>query len=152
MKAHFKEERIIVPLYKTLDFLLEREELLKWEGLRKYDTALYYQIEKELNKTKSIIKVSAATGLFVSLLSLNNEETKPGILNSIIKILVSDLPKARKVLADKMLLFLMSQEDYVIFTEEQTEMLILLLSDNDFLDEKLDVNKIKDEIEGILTS
>jgi hypothetical protein len=53
--------------------LLEREELTHWEGFRKYDTQLYYLIEKELNKTKSIIKVSAATGLFVSLLSLNNE-------------------------------------------------------------------------------
>lgn len=70
---------------------------------------MYYLIEKELNKTKSIIKVSAATGLFVNLLSLNNEETKAGVLNSIVKILVSDLPKARKMLADKLLLFLMSQ-------------------------------------------
>jgi hypothetical protein len=134
MKSYYKQERIIVPLYKTLDFLLEREELITWPGLKRYDTQIYYQIEKELNKTKSIVKVSAATGLFVSLLSLNNEETKPGILTSLIKILVSDLPKARKVLADKLLLFLMSQEEYVIFTEEQTEMLILLLSDNDFLD------------------
>lgn len=25
MKTHYKEERIIVPLYKTVDFLLERE-------------------------------------------------------------------------------------------------------------------------------
>jgi hypothetical protein len=65
-------------------------------------------------------------------------------LSSIVKILVSDLPKARKIIADKLLLFLMSQEEYVIFTEEQTEMLILLLSDNDFLDEKLEVNKIKE--------
>lgn len=44
----------------------------------------------------------------------------------------------------------MSQEEYLIFTEDQTEMLILLLSDNDFLDEKLDVEKIKTEIEEIL--
>lgn len=65
-------------------------------------------------------------------------------MSSIVKILVSDLPKARKIIADKLLLFLMSQEEYVIFTEEQTEMLILLLSDNDFLDEKLEVNKIKE--------
>jgi len=62
-----------------------------------------------LNKTKSILKVSAATGLFVSLLGLNNEETKVGIIKNIIKILCSDLPKARKGLADKLLLFLMSQ-------------------------------------------
>lgn len=73
-------------------------------------------------------------------------------MSSIVKILVSDLPKARKIIADKLLLFLMSQEEYVIFTEEQTEMLILLLSDNDFLDEKLEVNKIKEEIDGILAA
>lgn len=30
MKAYYKQERIIVPLYKTLDFLLEREELIQW--------------------------------------------------------------------------------------------------------------------------
>lgn len=73
-------------------------------------------------------------------------------MSSIVKILVSDLPKARKIIADKLLLFLMSQEEYVIFTEEQTEMLVLLLSDNDFLDEKLEVNKIKEEIDGILAA
>ena len=135
-----------MPLYKTLDYLLEREEVNKWEGFRKYDTQIYYLIEKELNKTKSIVKVSAATGLFVSLLSLNNEETRASLLNSIIKILISDLPKARKVLADKLLLFLMSQEEYLIFSEEQSENFILLLSDNDFLDEKLDVKAIEAQI------
>ena len=95
---------------------------------------MYYQIEKELNKTKSILKVSATTGLYVGLLGLNNEETKAGIIRAIIRILCSDLPKARKVLADKLLLFLMSQEDYVIFKEDQTERLMLLLSENDFLE------------------
>lgn len=73
-------------------------------------------------------------------------------MSSIIKILISDLPKARKVLSDKLLMFLMSQDDYIIFTEDQTEQLILLLSDNDFLDEKLEVDKIKEEIDTILAS
>lgn len=150
MKAHFKEERVIVPLYKTLDFLLEREELAKWEGLTKFDTQLYYQIEKEVSKTKSIHKVSASTGLYVNLLALNNPETKPGIIEAIVRILCSDLPKARKILADKLLLFLMSQLDYEIFTEEQTELLVLLLSDNDFLEEKLDVERIRAEIKDIM--
>lgn len=94
--------------------------------------------------------MSAATGLYVNLLGLNNEETKPGILKAIVRILCSDLPKARKVLADKLLLFLMSQEDFVIFSEEQTEALMLLLSDNDFLEESLEVERIKTEIEEIL--
>ena len=66
-------------------------------------------IEREVAKTKSIVKVSAATGLYVSLLSLNNPQTKKSILGSIIKILCSDLPKARKVLADKLMMLVMSQ-------------------------------------------
>jgi len=53
--------------------MLEREEVAQWEGIRKYDTQLFYLIEKELNKTKSIMKVSAATGLFVSLLGMDNQ-------------------------------------------------------------------------------
>ena len=46
LKNHYKDERIIVPLYKTIDFLFEREELIKWKGIKKYDTQLYYLIEK----------------------------------------------------------------------------------------------------------
>ena len=46
LKNHYKDERIIVPLYKTIDFLFDREELIKWKGIKKYDTQLYYLIEK----------------------------------------------------------------------------------------------------------
>ena len=46
LKNHYKDERIIVPLYKTIDFLFDREEVIKWKGIKKYDTQLYYLIEK----------------------------------------------------------------------------------------------------------
>ncbi len=109
MKECYRDERVIVPLYKTLDFILERGEVIQWKGIHDYDLDLFAAIEREVAKTKSILKVSAATGLYVSLLSLNNPQTKKSILASIIKILCSDLPKARKVLADKLLLLVMSQ-------------------------------------------
>lgn len=112
MRAHYKDERIIIPLYKTLDYILERAEVITWEGIRKYDTQLFLAIDREIAKTKNILKVSSATGLFVSLLVLNNHEIKKALMESILKILCSDLPKARKVLADKLLMFLMSQEDF----------------------------------------
>jgi hypothetical protein len=134
LKNYFRDDRIIIPLYKTLDFILEKEEVNTWEGLRKYDTELFYLIEKEIGKMKNIVKTSASTGLYVSLLSLNNEETKKGILLRIIKILCSDLPKARKVLSDKLLMYVMSLVDYTVFTEEQSEELMNILSENDFLD------------------
>lgn len=40
MKECYKDERIIVPLYKTLDYILERPEVLAWEGIHKYDLDL----------------------------------------------------------------------------------------------------------------
>lgn len=89
--------------------------MIQWEGLRDYDLDIYAAIDREVSKTKSILKVSASTGLLVSLLSLNNPQTKNQILASILKILCSDLPKARKVLSDKLLLFLMSQDEYLVF-------------------------------------
>lgn len=73
LKNYFRDDRIIIPLYKTLDFVLEKEEVNTWEGLRKYDTELFYLIEKEIGKMKNIVKTSASTGLYVNLLSLNNE-------------------------------------------------------------------------------
>ncbi len=46
LKNYFRDDRIIIPLYKTLDFILEKEEVNSWEGVRKYDTELFYLIEK----------------------------------------------------------------------------------------------------------
>ena len=91
---------------------------------------MYACVEREVAKTKNIMKVSASTGIYVSLLILNNAETKKPILDSIVKILCSDLPKARKVLADKLLFFLMSQDEYEIFNEESCEELTNILSEN----------------------
>ena len=150
MKECYRDDRIIVPLYKTLDYILERNQVIEWDGIREYDLDIFAAIDREVSKTKSILKVSASTGLYVSLLTLNNPQTKGQISQSIVKILCSDLPKARKVLSDKLLLFLMSQDEYTVFSEESSQLLINVLSENDFLDEKLDVESLKSEIQGIM--
>ena len=80
LKEHYRDDRIIVPMYKTIDYILERSEVISWEGLRKFDLDLYSCVEREVGKTKSIMKVSASTGIYVSLLILNNPETKKPIL------------------------------------------------------------------------
>jgi hypothetical protein len=58
------------------------------------------------------------------------------------------LPKARKVLADKLLLFVMSEGG--IFNEEQSEQLMNILSENDFLEENLEVEVIREQINTLL--
>lgn len=58
------------------------------------------------------------------------------------------MPKARKVLADKLLLFVMSEGG--IFNEEQSEQLMNILSENDFLEENLEVEVIREQINTLL--
>jgi hypothetical protein len=112
MKSSYRDERVMVPLLKTVDFILEREEVMGWRGMSGYDEELFGVIRKEIGKgRKNILKVCAVTGVYVSLLSLNNGKIKKMLLESIISILCSDLPKARKLLADKLLLLIMSQEE-----------------------------------------
>lgn len=33
LEKHFRDERVVVPMYKTLDYVLEREEIASWKGL-----------------------------------------------------------------------------------------------------------------------
>lgn len=62
-----------------------------------------------MGKSKMIVKISAGVGLFTHLLSLGSKELNTKILPYIIKFISSDLPKARKILADRLLLVIMSQ-------------------------------------------
>lgn len=67
-----------------------------------------------------IVKISSGVGLFAQLLSLGDEGLKSKLIPYIVKYLASDLPKARKILADRLLLVIMSQNDNNIFTEEES--------------------------------
>jgi hypothetical protein len=33
IEEHSKDERVIVPMFKTLDFLLEKQEIISWKGI-----------------------------------------------------------------------------------------------------------------------
>lgn len=149
LEKHYRDDRIVVPLYKTLDYVLEREEIASWEGLPKLSERLWAILSKECNKSKMIIKISSGVGLYVHLLKLKNPTIQNQILTSIVMFLSSDLPKVRKILADKLLLLVMSQANYETFSEEQSDELTMLLSDYDFVDEKLDVEFIKGELSRI---
>jgi hypothetical protein len=72
-------------------------------------TQLYSILAKECNKSKMILKISSGVGLYVHLLKLKNPDIQQKILASIVQFLSSDLPKVRKILADKLLLLVMSQ-------------------------------------------
>lgn len=64
-----------------------------------------------------IVKIASGVGLYVHLLKLKNLDIQKDILTGIVQFLSSDLPKVRKILADKLLLLVMSQQDYETFSQ-----------------------------------
>lgn len=46
LEKHYRDDRIVVPLYKTLDYALEREEIASWEGLNTLSERLWAILSK----------------------------------------------------------------------------------------------------------
>ena len=59
MKERNNEERVIVPLFKTLERVFEREEVISQKDILVDKLLQIYElISKEINGTKSVQKVS----------------------------------------------------------------------------------------------
>lgn len=57
LKDYAKDERIITPLFKTLDFIFEKQEIQCWGKSKIYARQIYDLIVSETKSTKSIMKV-----------------------------------------------------------------------------------------------
>ena len=56
LKEHQKDDRMVVPMFKTLDFILDRPEIQSWPGAQKHVKELLDSISREF-KSNSVIKV-----------------------------------------------------------------------------------------------
>lgn len=52
-----KDERIVIPMFKTLDFIFEKSEIIEWAVNNNYGERVFEIIQTEINGTKSILKV-----------------------------------------------------------------------------------------------
>jgi uncharacterized protein YdiU (UPF0061 family) len=57
MTTHQNDERLITPLFKTLNIILEKDEFQQWDKVEHYTTLLYHATMKEIEKSDSINKV-----------------------------------------------------------------------------------------------
>ena len=88
IKEYNHEERLIIPLYKTLDFLYESEEFKKWEtGMQLFSQDLFILISLDILNSKSINKLLAISGLIVGLFSQLAKELKKNAFLMISKLL-----------------------------------------------------------------
>jgi hypothetical protein len=128
-------ERIVTPLFKTLDFIFELDVVLKWAKESGLGYDLFGVICREIKETKSIskvffffflfliifinyfffffsfFKIPAAIGLIVSLIHLQTESIRTDLLELILSLLIHKFPKVRKATSDKLYLLIMSSGD-----------------------------------------
>lgn len=88
IKENSSEERLIVPLYKTLDYLFESEEFARWKnGLMGFSNDLLAIISQEVTTSKSIGKLLALSGLSVGVFIYVSKENKKNSFSIMGKLL-----------------------------------------------------------------
>lgn len=121
-KESIGDERVTVPLMKTLEMLLE-SDYLNEEGLIDKISELHALTVQECNKSKNIPKLMSGAGVFTGMLGLNNKELARKCTKTLMFLLYHSFPKVRKHTADKLYTQLLSLEDssIVFDSEEQCE-------------------------------
>lgn len=88
IKENSNEERLIVPLYKTLDYLFESEEFARWKnGLMGFSNDLLAIVSQEVTTSKSISKLLALSGLSVGVFIYVSKEHKKNSFSIMGKLL-----------------------------------------------------------------
>lgn len=87
-KENTNDERIIVPLYKTLDFLIESDEFNRWKaGIPLFSSELFVLISQDITSSKSINKLLAVSGLSVGVFTFIAKESKKSVFQMLSKLL-----------------------------------------------------------------
>lgn len=88
VKENISEERVIAPLYKTLDFLFEAEEFARWKtGIAGFADRLYLLISQDIASSKSITKLMAVAGLSVGVFTHLSKENKRNGFQTLAKLM-----------------------------------------------------------------
>ncbi|KAM3128124.1 hypothetical protein pb186bvf_019770 [Paramecium bursaria] len=142
-----QDERVIIPLYKTLSLILQKEEVHQLDQITQITQNIYHQLCKEIDKTQSINKLSACVQVIVDILQIN-QELGVVIIKYIYQLLTCEFPKVRKQLADAFYLYLMSADNEEIISTEKSLELQDYLLETDWLSEQLDrhIQEVRDRL------
>ena len=88
IKENNTDERLIIPLYKTLDYLFESEEFIKWKaGIPTFSHDLFTFISNDIVNSKSISKLLSLPGLMVSLFTYVGKDLRKNSFLMMTKLL-----------------------------------------------------------------
>ncbi|TYZ57878.1 hypothetical protein PybrP1_000306 [[Pythium] brassicae (nom. inval.)] len=118
---HSQEDRVTLPLMKTLAILLEANVLGFLFATAKHDTAdaragfgaqLYDAVRDEIQRTTSVPKIAAGVAVLTGLLP-SEPATERKALKALVLFLGHRFPKVRKVAAEKLYMRLLVHEEVV---------------------------------------
>ena len=106
-----KQDRVTVPLMKTIEMLLSADYLSETE-LQPEILEVHRVSVAECNKSKNIVKLIAGVGLFSGLLSLEDVEVQKKAVKTLLFLLFHNFPKVRQMAAEKLYTGLLTLEEY----------------------------------------
>lgn len=132
-EQHLKDDRVTVPLMKTIEMLLTSDYIPEIELCASL-AAVHAFVVKECNKTKNIVKLLASIGVFAGMLTYQNKELAVKALRSLLFLLYHNFPKVRKSAAEKLYTSLLTLEDYsmLVDSEDAYEKALEVLSETDW--------------------
>ncbi|KAE9047708.1 Tubulin-specific chaperone D [Phytophthora rubi] len=137
LTRHHQDDRVTVPLMKTMALLLESNLLRFLFEERKTDDGsaasstdfgerLYTALRDEIQKCTAVPKLSAAISVLIGLLP-SDRETETKTLRALVLFLGHKFPKVRKLTAEKLYTRLLLHDEIV--DEEKYDAVVEILSD-----------------------
>ena len=106
-----KDDRVTVPLMKTIEMILETDYLSEDE-LSPDLMEIHALCVQECNKSKNIVKLMASVGVFANMLSYKDKELCTKAIRSLLFLLYHTFPKVRDTTAQKLYTSLLALEEY----------------------------------------
>ena len=97
-ESNLRDERVTIPLMKTIEMLLESGYLSEnelCEDLKK----IHALTVQECNKSKNIVKLMGSVGVFANMLGYSDQELCVKALRSLLFLLYHTFPKVRDTTA-----------------------------------------------------
>ena len=129
-----KDERVTIPLMKTIEMLLESDYLSEDE-LCPQLKQIHALTVKECNKSKNIVKLMGSVGVFTNMLSFKDQDLCVKSLRSLLFLLYHTFPKVRDTTAQKLYTSLLSMEEYDLIVpggEDEYDEAIDMISETDW--------------------
>ena len=97
-EQNLKDERITIPLMKTIEMLLESDYLAEDELVSDLKKVHALTVQ-ECSKPKNIVKLMGSVGVFTNMLSYKDQELCIKALRSLLFLLYHNFPKVRDTCA-----------------------------------------------------